>query len=952
VQSPLRLHDLGPLTIEVDGVVVPVPGAKPARILATLLVNANRRVSVDTLMDAVWGGDLGSAGSGSTLETHIWRLRKVMEPTRGRREDPTYLVNDSGGYRLIVNPDNADSLRFAQLAEQGDRLSASGDAERALRRYELALTLWRGRPFDPVADEEWAAAPIARLQELYGQLHEQRVEALLRIGAPERAIGELEALIARLPYRERLWSQLMLALYRAGRVEEALNAYHRAREALLDTMGVEPGADLNALQQRILDRDLTLAPNADTSGSAWTRPPTSGVAREVNLPSRLSVLIGREQELERVSRLLRRSRLVTLVGAAGCGKTRLGTEVARTSVELAPDGVWFIDLTAIDDPAAITDLVSSTIGLERPPAGTALSALRSYVRDRQILLLVDNCEHLLPAVYHLLDTLLDDDSQCRVLATSREPIGLDGEVLWTLAPLTTHADTTPPTGAHTPSAPLSPAAQLFLARAQSTDPMFEPTGDTLDEIEAICAAVDGIPLAIELAAGRIRSASLAEVRRQVGTELAGLSRAGHGRTEHHRTVELSIDWSVRLLSDTERAVHARLSTLPGVFTTEAAQAVSAVPPVAAADVPDLLSRLVHRSLLTTVPSADPREPTRFRQLATVRAHAAHALAEAGESDAVLDRRAGFVRSLVAALPSVEAEDTDGGHAVIERNHDTLAAVLQQTLFQRPDPLGVQLVGDLTWYWFYQRRMTEADRWAQAAVDQPGVPGEPRAVAQLAFATMLAMRDRTDLALPLVREALTVGQPQEDPRRFAAGLVGAAWLAWLRGDPALDFLDDEVRRLGREDPVIQVWADALATKTALALGGPIATAARAGQLLDRALLVGNLHAAWLLGWLDVVCAMLTGDVTRGQERLRDVADYQRRLGGTVTLNVVEFEANFAALAGEPEQAAQSYGKASALAFRAGTPWPLFPATETVLAQVRRALPTERFEAAWQTGQAQT
>jgi len=949
----LRLHDLGSLGIQVDGVEAPIRGAKPARILTTLLVNANHRVSVDALLDAVWGEQVSDSTLG-TLESHVWRLRKLMEPRRGRRQEPTYLVNDAGGYRLIVNPENADSLRFAQLAEQGDRLLATDDPDRALRRYELALTLWRGRPFNAVADEVWAAAAIARLEELYGQLHEQRVEALLRIGASERAILESEELIGRLPFRERLWSQLMIGLYRAGRVQEALGAYYRAREVALDTMGMEPGDELRQLELRILNQDPALA---------LARPETRGVtgavgsseggggpkaqAHEVHLPSRLSALVGRADELEGIGRLLGRSRLVTLVGSAGCGKTRLAIEVARAAATLAPDGVWFVDLAAVDDPATIVDVVASTIGLEQPPVGTTLTALRSYVRDRDILLLVDNCEHLLPGVYELMDALLDEDSPCRILATSREPIGLDGEVLWTLAPLAVRDD--PSMTGDEPS----PAAQLFTARAQSVDPRFEPTREALLEVEAICAAVDGIPLAVELAAGRIRSASLAEVRQQVSTELAGLSRIGYARTGHHRTVELSIEWGVRLLSDAERAVHRRLSTLPGVLTVEAAQAVTATSPVRPADIPDLLTQLVHRSLLAVVPGDGPGQPTRFRQLATVRAHASAALADAGESAAARDRRTAFVADLIAARPPDEAEDTIGWYPAVARNHDTLTAVLHDTVYDRPSPLGAHLAGQLASYWFYQGRVAEGTRWLQAALRRASAEGAVPgviAMAEVALACLLAIRDRTDLSLALVRSALGKVGADVDRRRFAYVLVGAAWCVWVRGDLALDFADDEVRRLASDDPVIEVWADVLRAKTALGTEGPVAVATRAAALVERAEQLGNISAAWLAAWLAVLCALQTGDADGAGLWLRRQDDYFRRLGGGPGSNSVEFEGNVTALAGDYEQAARLYGQSSRMAFRAGILWPISPATEPVLAQVRRALPADRFNAAWQAGDA--
>ena len=966
----LRLHDLGALGVEVGGVRSPLRGAKLGRILSALLINANRRVTIDALLDAVWGDEVTDSSPG-TLETHIWRLRKLIEPPRERGAELTYLVNDSHGYRLVVNPENADSLRFAQLGEQGDRLLGSGDADRALHRYELALDLWRGRPFEPVADEEWAAPAIARLDQIYGQVNEQRIEALLRIGAVDRAVSESETLIGRLPYRERLWGQLMLGLYQAGRVEESLAAYHRARDVLLDTLGVDPGDELRELQQRILDRAATLAPPRPAVAVVSEPPPDDGTrapdtqaeigaepepdqgsrepgpsVHEVHLPSRLSPLIGRSSELHRIGGLLAASRLVTLVGAAGSGKTRLAIEVARTASGVAPDGVWFIDLAAVEDSDAVVGTVLSTIGIQQPPVGTALAALRSYVRDRQILLLVDNCEHVLAGVYPLFDAVLGEDSQCRILATSREPVGLDGEVLWTLAPLPVHES------GQAAGDEASPAAQLFLARATSADPLFETTEETLSEVEAICTAVDGIPLAIELAAGRIRSASLVEVRHQVDTELAGLGRAGYAGTEHHRTVELSIQWSVRLLSEAERAAHARLSVLPGFFTVEAAEAVAGegndgVDPLRPRDVQGLLTQLVHHSLVTAVPAVRAGEPTRFRQLATVRAHAVQALASAGETQATFDRRDQWVAGLVAARPAPEAEDETGWHEAVERNHDTVAATLRHLLQDRPDPLGVRIVGQLESYWWIQGRVSEGERWLQAALLQQDAPAADVATVELTLAFMLTLRGRLERTPPLVRSALGRASGM-DRRLLAQQLTLAAWGMWLGEDPDLDFVDAEVRALSEGDPVIEAWADLLAAKTGLAVVGPEVTGVLAAELVDRSERVGNIHAAWLATRLAARSALMTGEATTGLSRLRHVISLHQRLGGRVTSELVEFEACFMVLAGDQYRAAQLFGQSDTLAFRAGTNWPITPTAEKLLGQVRDALPDDQFNSAWQAG----
>jgi predicted ATPase/DNA-binding SARP family transcriptional activator len=955
-ESAMRVHDLGSLSVEVDAVTTPIKGARLGRVLGTLLVNANRRVHVDALCDAVWG-DAASDSALNTLESHILRLRKIMEPNRARRTTPTYLVNDANGYRLLLGPENADSLRFTQLGEHGDRLLASGDPERALGRYELAFALWRGRPFDPVADEVWAAAPIARLNERYGQLQEQRIDALLRVGRWNHAIVELQDLTNRLPFRERLWIQLMLAHYQAGQVESALATYRAASQVLLDTMGMEPGPELRELHQRVLAQDPTLIPgprqpdetislssSADWSGA---RVRSADGHRAVHLPGRLTDLIGRDDELARLTDLTEHHDLVTIVGTAGCGKTRLAIEVARSAARSAPDGVWFVELATVTDPTAVADVVMATIGISEPTVGTIVATLRSYLRDRQVLLVMDNCEHLLPAIRLLLPSLLDPDSQSRFLTTSREPLGLDGEVVWTLAPL---AVSDPGPTASPESGSPSSAAQVFLARVRSLDSTFLESPEALAEVEAICAAVDGIPLAIELAAGRIRSASLAEIREQVHTKLAHLSRVGFTPREHHRTVELAIEWSVQLLAPAEQTLHARLSQLPGVFTVEAARAVTGNPPIASDEVPDRLADLVHHSLLTVVRSSQPELPTRFRQLATVRAHAAHALGTIGEVDAVRQRRLAWALQLGASRPAFEVDDSEGWYDAVERDHDTLTAVLQDTLSDHPDPVGLRLLGDLANYWLLRGRHAEGTRWLEIALTQTAAPAADRGIIEIGLAAELALSDRTDRSLQLARSALTKADVL-DPRSLARGLSELSFWASLRGDSALDFVDDELRRLGNDHPFIALSAEVVDAKRVMVAGEPAVAAALVADLIEQAVRDGNIDAAWSAAWVGVYCALSNEDPREGRIRLVQADEFHRRLGGSFNGELLEFEADFAALAGDYEHAARLFGRASALAFRAGTPWPIAAESEKLLADARRALSAGQFEAAWQLGDSQ-
>ncbi len=520
-------------------------------------------------------------------------------------------------------------------------------------------------------------------------------------------------------------------------------------------------------------------------------------------------------------------------------------------------------------------------------------------------------------------------------------VGLDGEVLWTLAPLAVRESTAAVGGEP------SPAAQLFLARASSADPLFDATERTLVEIEAICAAVDGIPLAIELAAGRIRSASLAEVYQQVSTELGGLSRVGYTGTEHHRTVELSIEWSVRLLSQVERVVHARLSVLPGLFTIEAAMAVSDGGVVRAGEVSGLLSQLVHRSLLAVVPGDGKAQPTRFRQLATVRAHAIHALAATGDTRSGLDRRTQWVAELVAARPAPEAADTTGWHERVERNHDTVVATLQDTLHDRPDPFGVRLAGQLESYWFVQGRVSEGERWLYAALAQPDAPAADVAVAELTLAFILALRGRPDRSPALVRSALAKSETM-NPRLLAHQLALTAWWMYVGEEPAHDIADEVVRALAQGDPIIEAWADFLAAKTALAGEGPIAVGARAAELVDRSERIGNVQAAWLAGRLAARSAMIAEDPVNGLRLLQHVIELHRRLGGRLTADLLAFEAAFWAMANDFKRGAEMFGQASTLAFRTGIRWPVAIFGEIQVARIRQALSPEEFETAWQAG----
>lgn len=365
----MRIRDLGPLVVQTGSSATELGGTKQAALLSLLAARANQRVPADDLVATAWGIDVEV--SLSSLDSQLWRLRNTLEPSRERTS--SVLVRDGGGYRLNVSTDEVDSLQFELLAAKATSRSRDGESSAALNAIDEALALWRGDPFDAVLDTTTTAAVAARWHELRDQLVERRIDALLDLGAADRALLDLEPQIARAPLREHLWGQRMTALARLDRADEALATYRRAAELLADELGLDPGAELQQLQARILARDPTLMPRTrqDLSGASQlptvpARAPGRSAdpdATVVRLPRRGAALIGREADLARLVSLLEQQPLVTITGAGGSGKTRLAVEVAAAVATEFPDGVWFVDLTTVSEPHLVIDVVITTLAL-------------------------------------------------------------------------------------------------------------------------------------------------------------------------------------------------------------------------------------------------------------------------------------------------------------------------------------------------------------------------------------------------------------------------------------------------------------------------------------------------------------------------------------------------------------------------------------------------------------
>lgn len=934
----MRFRDLGTLVLDDDGVEQSPGGEKPARILAALLINANTRVPVETLMNAVWG-DRVSAGTTSTLESHVWRLRKVLEPTRARRVPPSVLINDRGGYQLIVSADRVDSLRFEQLAEEVRNLLASGQPARALRQANNALALWRGRPYTSVADEAWAAPAVARLEEVHAQTQERRVVALLAVGDPERALADLEVLTTRLPFRERLWHQRMLALYRCGRAEEALRTYQRARAVLRDELGLEPGRELRDLQVQILDRD------PDLTGS----PGPAALTAQVHLPHQLSPLVGRAGELASLVGLLGDHRLVTVAGSAGCGKTRLAIDVARSAATKFPDGVWFVDLTAVTSPDLVVDLVTSALGVPAPVVGTSMHALATFVRDRRMLLVLDNCEHVLAGVAEVIGVALEEGRECSVLATSREPVGLPAEVIWSLGPLAV-PDEAEPTD---PAA--YPAVALFLARVRSAVPTLNLDAERVRHAAAICVAVDGLPLAIELAAARSRSYSLGEIAEQVAEDPSRLARIGRGPADHRRTVRAAIEWSHRSLPPPERVLHRRLSVLPGPFTPSAATAVGGPDLAAKEGVTDLLARLVHRSMLTSAESARRRGRTSFSQLSTIRGHAAHALRAAGEQAEAVRRRDDWVLELVSSRPGIGQADEAGWYDEVEDSFGTVRATLQHWLVDERQPAGVFVSARLSLFWYYRRQMVQGDRWLQLATTAPpGTDPADDALARLNLSAALTLRGRADLARAHIAAALTRVATAPARRRVELGEhLGALSSALaVTGESALlQLVGDRLSELSGMPGADELasLAEVVRCRMDLPAGEGADIASRAESIYLHGSATGALLAAFIACGPLSVLALRRGGTDEAMRWLNRGIELQHRMGGRQTQIFLEDRAHISAVAGDQREALVLAAAAYEQSKQSGIRWPARPSSRVILASAREQLDPDDYEGARRTGQ---
>lgn len=694
-----RVCILGPVAVRDGDRELPLAGSRVRRLLVRLAVDAPHPVSPGELIDAVWYDDDPPAHVANALQSLVSRLRRALPGAGSVQQTPA-------GYQLVGC--DIDVEEFERLAAEGRGLLARGDEVMAGSVLRQALDLWSGSPLADAGDASYALGRGARLSERRMEALCDRIDADLAAGRAVELVPELEDLTRAMPLRERLVGQQMLALARAGRSADALAAYERLRTALADTLGTDPSAPVQEVHLRIL--------------RAEEGPAAGGIGAPAGLPLSLTTFVGREDEVKRVHELLSTGRLVTIVGPGGAGKTRLAMEAARSwPTPPAWAGDWLVELASVTDP---DDVVPAFLGAmdirearltdgpaDRPVSREPLPRLLDALSDRRCLLVVDNCEHLVEATAHLLAKILARCPHVRVLATSREPLGIDGEALCAVPPLAM-----PPADASPQEAMTFPAVRLFADRAGAVRADFAVDSSTVAGVVAIVRRLDGMPLAIELAAARLRVLPVGEVAARLDNRFRLLAGGSRTAVPRHRTLRAVVEWSWDLLTPAERLLAERLAVFPSGASAPTVQAVCAGAGLEPRDVGPALDSLVDKSLLQIAESGS----LRYRMLETIRAYGIERLTERGELERVRRTHAAHFAELVAdAATRLRGRDQLSGFRTIEREHDNVLAALRCLGEAGEAPRAMTLALDLSWYWMLRNEHADAATWLGFACDLPG-----------------------------------------------------------------------------------------------------------------------------------------------------------------------------------------------------------------------------------------
>jgi predicted ATPase/DNA-binding SARP family transcriptional activator len=826
----VQLSILGPVLV--DGRAP--RGAKERALLARLLVAPGTPVSAAALIEAAWPAE-GRGDVTRSLHVRLAKLRALIGPDR--------IVREPAGYRLATSPESFDALRFAALADAATHAPPS----EALARCDEALALWRGEPFaDLLLADDAATVEGRRLHAMRDRLRRARAGALAALGRPDEAATELAALVAEDPLREELVADLMSARYAAGRHAEALDAYRELAGRLSD-VGLRPGPKIRELETRMLRHadDLAMAPT-----------------RATNVGARVTSIVGRDDDLAVATAAVHAHRIVTLVGPAGVGKTTLAAETARSLVPAMPDGAWLVELAPLRTAGAVLPAVASALGMRRVGTGDdgdrdALGILRERLHGARLLVVLDNAEHLVPELGPVVRALAETGVGVNVLLTSRRPLGLPGEAV-------------------VPVRPLDPdsAEQLFMARAAAALPDWVADAAERDAVSDICRHLDGLPLAVELAAARLRALSAADIaeRLERATRQQAGTRCGLGVLGRGGALDASIEASYGLLSVNEQELFRRLSVFAGPFTLQDAEEVGGGDGLDRDAMLDLLVALTEHSML----QSEGGSPRRYRMLEALRDH----------GRARLDRRAG---------------------EAVARRHAAHFARLSVTIAAQVDRLGAEAVGDPLVP--YQWDISAASEWAIA---------HREADLALELATGVGAFHHLVGTITLGREGIdaALALPGGDPtRRIQAMRWQIALLLCELRLPAVRAAIGAARELiaRHGDPRERNELRSFEAHLALCEGDLDAAALANDGVREEALRHGGGLTAAYAAWVDGTIERMRGNLTAAIEEFTRACEHVTELVDICALdNLVAALAEAAAAAGREDLAEAACARALATA----------------------------------------
>ena len=876
--SGLAVGLLGPVELgRASGVLAPVAQPRLRVLLGLLAVTGGRIVTAEALVDGVWGEEW-SPRREQNLHALVYQLRRRLaaaEPGAGPGRGGARLVRAGPGYRLALGPGELDVDVFHGLAARARVAARAGDTAGARELFAQALGVWRGAALADAAPLcARLAGEAARLEEQRLAVVEERARFDLALGAHAEVVAELAGLVAQFPLRERLAALLMTALYRCGRRGEALAVCDATRRVLAEELGLDPGPELAGLQAKVLADDPSLAappPAAGVRGRSADAPTGTGDNRALtnNLPAQLATFIGRDRELSEVRALVESSRLVTLTGAGGCGKTRLALQLAAELLDGPGDGVWLVELAAVSDGDAVAPTISAALGIARQPGRPVLQALLDALALQDALLVLDNCEHLIGGCAKTADAIMRRCPQVHVVATSREPLGITGETIYRVPPLSLPE----PGATGLLAVESSDAVALFADRARA-----QGTGVVVDEqttplVVSICTRLDGLPLAIELAAARLRSLSLADLADRLDQRFRLLTGGSRTVLARQQTLQATVEWSYSLLHGAERLLLGRLSVFAESFDLDAAEAVCGFGDLEAFDVTGLLGSLVDKSLVMAEPAAPA---LRYRLLETIRQFAAERLAEAGNDEVATVAAAHCVHYLSvaeAAAPHLTGPYQGKWLARLDADQANLRRAAEHAA-RDPDGTAqvLRLGAALQRYWITRARGEEALALLLPTLNRPQAQADPQLFgAALVSVALAASRDDIAAAQRLGEHAVTLARQLGSIRLLIESLAALSMVYYFAGEPERAF------RHGQE-----------AVQRARQLGDDVLLGMSLTYYLLSNALIDPAHATPLFTEA-IACAQRSGDILGTYRATNNAGVHALRAGDIPTARAYLYQA---------------------------------------------------------------